>query len=265
MKLPYLKLGSIDRIVLQVAKAKKTVNSITAACVAAMVLLFVSASEVAQVPEHISPNTDSDVPSADAPVVVARILDHEIYASDLIIEGEEEHLRKTMEPEDFERWQRTHRVSSLWSKVSTRALQRWADENGVVVPEQQVEELAQRMLDVRSQRGEQADERVAPDEKDKAMTTIFARAIVTDRTIARALYEKYGGRVAFGSLGGCTSVEGTEAVLQQLRENGQLIIFDELLSKQFWQWASEPHGDVVREGKEAAEQFDLLEAAPSEQ
>lgn len=222
-------------------------------------MAFAALPAAAQTPSSRPSSEATETPVAGERVIVARIFDHEVAANDLVIEGEEEHLRKTLEPDDFERWQRTHRVSSLWSTVVPRALERWADEHGVVVSEEQVERVAQRMLDNWPPKEGQTGNEEVPNEKVKAFTTKFARSMVTERTIARALHEKYGGRVAFGSLGGCVAVEGTEAVLQQLKKDGDLVILDEQLNEQFWQRASEAQGDVVREGARAIEMFDRLD------
>lgn len=134
-------------------------------------------------------NEDQETSIAEERVIVARIFDHEVAADDLVIEGEEEHLRKTLTPDDFERWQPTHRVSALWGTVVPRALEHWADKQGVIVSEQQVEQLAQRMLDNWPQKDGQPRNEKAPNEKVKAFAIKFARGMVTERTIARALHE----------------------------------------------------------------------------
>lgn len=195
----------------------------------------------------------------DERLLVARVFDHQVFADQLEIEGEEEHLRKQLSPQDFERWRSTHRAQRLVRQIVGRAKRHYAKEHNIEPPADQIDNLTQQMMRTMDSTN------ITQEGKDQqqALTHLFAKGMVADRVIAERLFQKHGGRVAFGSLGSVVAIDGEYALLKQLEQEGDLVFHDVQLADQFWQQLGESRGDYVREGEEARERLAELEQQAS--
>jgi hypothetical protein len=79
---------------------------------------------------------------------------------------------------------------------------------------------------------------------------MFGYGMVHDWKTSKALYEKYGGRVGFGSIGGSSPIEARKAYLQERHKAGDFVIVDRAFENEFWRLAGDDReADVVLSGE----------------
>lgn len=72
-------------------------------------------------------------------------------------------------------------------------------------------------------------------EQRKGIMIAWQRASFQDWKVCKSLYEKYGGRVGFGSLGAWVAFDGQNALLRKYHQAGDIKFHDPEIEKAFWQ------------------------------
>jgi hypothetical protein len=103
-----------------------------------------------------------------------------------------------------------------------------------------------------------AGKELSADAKKKiAIQRFWALGSARDWRTAKALYEKYGGRVAISSFGAWVSFEARNTVLQEYVDRGALTFHNAELKQAFWDLARNERmaGDVFVQPQNVAERF----------
>jgi hypothetical protein len=86
---------------------------------------------------------------------------------------------------------------------------------------------------------------------------VWGHAVILEWKTSKALFEKYGGRVGFGNIGGGSKpIEARKAFLQDRHKAGEFVIHDKPLEDEFWRQSDgEFWADVILSGELLKERF----------
>jgi len=161
-------------------------------------------------------SADETIPAEKRELVVT-VLDRPIYL-DQITPREAAAKRKELSDPDYQRWLREYRAGRLVSSVSGRVLKEYAIREKLKPSDEEIDTL---IADAERKQAEN----IEGDKKARqklALQAFWVRGSSYEWRTAKALHEKYGGRVAISSFGACTSFEGRNAVLKDYADAGDI-------------------------------------------
>ena len=163
---------------------------------------------------------DDKLPApVNPPVFGATVLGKDIDLNKYVYRVEVEEQRKKLPAAEFEVWLRSHHAARLFDQIKMRVMQDYATREKFSPSD---EELGKFFQDARRKYPENFE---TTDEKTRrriALRAAMALAISKDWRLARALHQKFGGRVALSSFGAIESFEGRNAVLQEYFDRGDI-------------------------------------------
>ena len=92
--------------------------------------------------------------------------------------------------------------------------------------------LIERKLE--SKKDKPSDDSLTPEQRKSGMIG-WRCASLMDWKVCKALYEKYGGRVGFGSLGAWTAFDGQNKLIREHVNAGDIKFHNEQIEEAFWQ------------------------------
>lgn len=193
-----------------------------------------------------------DAPANDR-VLVATLFDKPIYL-DQLTPSEAAEKQRQLPERKYQQWLLTSRSQSLFSKVCAQALHEYAVREKLKPSDDEIDTLISAA--VKKHVAEtQAD---AEAQRKLAMQAFWVRASSRDWRTAKALYEKYGGKVAISSFGACQSFEGRNAVLKDYTAAGHIQFHDAYIERAFWEKSKDERiQDVTLQPDRVAQHFAL--------
>jgi hypothetical protein len=162
--------------------------------------------------------------------LVATVLGKPIRLKD-ITPSEAPEKQKQLSESDYKQWLRTYRARWLLSRISGEVLEDYAVRENLNPSN---EEIKARIAEVASKPGGNVEA-----DKKLALRIAWVEASAREWRTAKALYDKYGGRVAISSFGGCTSFEGRNVVLKAYAAAGNIKFHDADIELAFWEKAKD--------------------------
>ncbi len=159
---------------------------------------------------------DAQEPPADDTVsVVATVLDKKIFA-------------KSSAPKEI--------AGRIHTKVAYYVMTDWAKQNNVKPTHEGLQELfanEAKKIPKELYETEEGKQRIA-------LAVGWVKGSAVDWVTAKALHEKFGGRIATSSFGAYTAIEGRNAVLKEYAAEGKIKFHDPEIEKHFWDRINSP-------------------------
>jgi hypothetical protein len=150
-------------------------------------------------------------PAADDSVfVAATVLDIKIFS-------------KSVTPKEI--------ADEIHTKVAYHIMSDWAIQNNVKPTREELQELfanEAKKIPKEFYETEEGMQRVG-------LAVGWAKGSAIDWVTAKALHEKFGGRIAVSSFGAYTAIEGRNAVLKEYAAAGKIKFHDSEIEKYFWE------------------------------
>jgi hypothetical protein len=175
---------------------------------------------------QLSADEKADVKSRE---VAATVLGEEITL-DQITPADSSINRQELSEEDYQKRLLEYRATVLLSRVSGRVMKDYAAREKLRPSDKELEAMFRDFSQKHLPNTKLDDE----SRKKFAVRMFWLMGSSHDWRTAKALYEKYGGRVAVSSFGACISIEGRNAVLQDYAARGDLTIHRAELTQAFW-------------------------------
>jgi hypothetical protein len=160
--------------------------------------------------------------------------------------------RKELSQPDFERWLREYRAQHFLSHITGRVLNEYAIREKLSPSDAEIEALITAAV-------QKYPGNFGTDEKslkNLGLRIFWLRASSSEWRTAKALHEKYGGRVGISSFGGHMSFEGRNAVLKEYSAAGDIKFHDAELERAFWEKTrDERFSDVTLRPETVAQHF----------
>ena len=175
-----------------------------------------------------------DQPAKDPRYVAATVLDKTVYLRSIKPE-ELARNREKLSAKDFAKWQSESRWRPLDSKVTYHVMSDWAIQNNVRPTR---EEIQERFV---SEAKQHLKAYATPEgEKRVALAVALATVSAVEWATAKALYEKYGGKIALSSFGGWVAIDGRNALLKEYAASGKIRFHDPEIENEFWVGVENP-------------------------
>lgn len=173
--------------------------------------------------------------SGKDPVIVAvTVLDKKVYHRPIqpaVVASN----RDRLSAKAFAKWESESRWRPLVSRVSYHVMLDWAKRNHVTPTREELENC------FRNEAKQHLQAYATPEDAKRVELAIFmATGNAVDWVTAKALYEKYGGRIALSSFGGLISIEGRNALLKEYAAAGKIRFHDPVIEKEFWVGVENP-------------------------
>ena len=187
--------------------------------------------------------------SAERRELVATVLGTPIYQ---FTPADAAMKRKELSGLDYERWLREYRAQHFLSHITGRVLSDYAIREKLSPSDDEIEAVI--AATVRKYPGNfRTDEKSL---KDLGWRIFCLRASSSEWRTAKALHQKYGGRVGISSFGGHMSFEGRNAVLKVYSAAGDITFHDAELERAFWEKTrDERFSDVTLPLERVAQHF----------
>lgn len=132
---------------------------------------------------------------------------------------------------------RTTDASELQRIVLTRLLDRYAEQQGIEVTDDEIDAFVESQQRGMAEHGLTADEDLDPEEVPQVtgMRRDWARAIIRQWKVHRALYQRYGGRIIFQQFGP-EPLDAYRQYLEERRSAGDFTIHDKAFEDAFWRY-----------------------------
>ena len=198
---------------------------------------------------HVGELSADEKAPAEKRELVATVLGKPIYQ---FTPADAAMKRKELSGPDYERWLREYRAQHFLSHITGRVLQEYAIREKLSPSDAEIEALI--AATVRKYRGNfGTDEKSL---KDLGWRIFCLRASSNEWRTAKALHDKYGGRVGISSFGGHMSFEGRNAVLKEYSAAGDIKFHDAELERAFWEKTrDERFSDVTLPLERVAQHF----------
>ena len=160
--------------------------------------------------------------------------------------------RSELSGQDYERWLREYRAQHFLYHITGRVLTDYAIREKLSPNDDEIEAMI--VATVRKYPGNfRTDEKSL---KDWGWRIFCLRASSREWRTAKALHEKYGGRVGMSFFGGHMSFEGRNAVLKDYSAAGDIKFHDAELERSFWEKTlDERFSDVTLSPERVAQHF----------
>lgn len=148
----------------------------------------------------------------------------------------------SMPPEEYEPWLLQNRARNLSMAVGGEVLRDYARREKLKPSDDELDALLDKIIQDHIGGKELSAEAL----RKLTVQRFWARGAAIDWRNAKAMYEKYGGRVAISSFGACVSFEARNKVFQEYVDRGDLTFHHAELKKAFWEMARNERmvGDV---------------------
>ena len=145
-----------------------------------------------------------------SPIIAATVLDKKIYTT-------------SATPKEI--------AGEIHTKVAFHVMTDWAKKNKVSPTPDEIQELFQneaKIIPKELYETEEGKQRIA-------VAIFWAKGSAIDWVTAKALHEKFGGRVATSSFGAYTAIEGRNAVLKEYAAQGKIEFHSVEIEEHFWE------------------------------
>jgi len=143
---------------------------------------------------------------------------------------------KNMSAKQFARFQSESRWRPYVSDVSHFVMTDWSKQNNVSPTAKEIKELFAKEVTEHLQ--SYLNTKQGQMQVGGAM--MWANGAAADWVTAKALHEKYGGRVAISSFGACIAIDGRNALLKEYAAAGKIEFLDPEIEKVFWEGVESP-------------------------
>jgi hypothetical protein len=132
---------------------------------------------------------------------------------------------------------RTREPGELQAAILTPLLERYASEHDIAPEPSEIDRFVTQLKQGLEADGLTAEQDLTADEAAEvaAMRRDMARGMISQWKINRALYRRYGGRVAFQQLGP-EPIDAYRQFLRNAQQAGEFSIEDPALAKAFWRY-----------------------------
>jgi hypothetical protein len=156
---------------------------------------------------------------------------------------------------DYARWLREYRAQHFLSHITGRVLSDYAIRQKLRPSDDEIDALI--AAAARKYAGNFKEDKNSKQELPELGVRIFwLRGSSHEWRTAKALHEKYGGRVGISSFGGHMSFEGRNAVLKEYSAAGDIKFHDAELERAFWEKTQdERFSDVTLSPERVAQHF----------
>jgi len=154
---------------------------------------------------------------------------------------------------EYESWLLHDRTRALFSAVVSEVQKDYARREKLKPSDEELDALLDKIVKEHT-----AGKELTVEAREKlAMQRFWAQASSREWRTAKALYEKYGGRVAVSAFGGWVSFEGRNAILKEYADRGDLKFQQADLERAFWELARNERmaGDVFLRPEHVADNF----------
>ncbi|MFO0203842.1 MAG: hypothetical protein ACK528_12020, partial [Alphaproteobacteria bacterium] len=161
----------------------------------------------------------SEENSVQTPLIAATLLGNEIDLNKLVDSAQVEEQRKKLAPIEFERWLLEHQTYRLFDTVKFQVRQDWIAREKPSPTDQELDQLIQTGYEEHPEKFVTANEE---ERKKVALHLFMRRAVSMEYRDARAMWQRYGGRVGISAFGAYESFEGRNAILKEYIDRGDL-------------------------------------------
>jgi hypothetical protein len=193
-------------------------------------------------------SADEEAP-AEKRELVATVLGKPIYQ---FTPADAAKKRKELSGLDYERWLREDRAQHFLSHITGRVLNEYSIREKLSPSDDEIDALI--TAAARKYAGNfKADKE---SQQELGVRIFWLRGSSHEWRTAKALHEKYGGRVGISSFGGHMSFEGRNAVLKEYSAAGDIKFHDAELERAFWEKTlDERFSDVTLSPEHVAQHF----------
>lgn len=167
--------------------------------------------------------------------VAATVLDKKLYLRPPSQSVVAENCAK-LSAKQFAKWKSESRWRPLVSKVSHRVMSDWAKRNNVRPTREELEKHFKK----EAKQYLQAYATTPEGEKRVATAVMWASYSAAAWVRAKALHDRYGGRVAISSFGAWVAIDGRNALLKEYATTGKIHFHDPDIEKDFWVGVDSP-------------------------
>lgn len=158
-----------------------------------------------------------------------------------------------LSPEDYAKWLRSYRANLMLYAICGPVMRDYVVREKLKPTDEEISQTIKGIM----------TEHVHPlptDEEEGrklGMRLFWLHGTSREWRTAKALHEKYGGRVGISSFGACTAIDGLNAVLQDYETRGDLVFHDPDLEEAFWEKVrGAPFTDVVLRPERVPQHFE---------
>ncbi len=168
--------------------------------------------------------------SQDKKTLVATVFGTPIYL-ETMTPAESEIKRKELPSKEFDEWLRSYQVARIYDNIWGTVSRRYIEQEELSVSKDELDEITASVEQQMESNAEPPIGTTLTPLQRKGVSIAWASASLTDWKVCKSLYEKYGGRVGIGSLGGWTALDGQHALLREHHKQA-ILSFITLRSKQ---------------------------------
>ena len=161
--------------------------------------------------------------------------------------------RKEMKPGEYSKWLRGYRANLMLYQICGPVMKDYAERKKLKPTD---EEISRKISSITKEHV-----RIETNNKEElqklGMRVFWLNGTSRDWRNAKALHEKYGGRVGISSFGACTAIDGLNAVLKEYLQRGDFVFHDPDLDEAFWEKVGRvPFTDVVLRPERVKQHFE---------
>ena len=173
-----------------------------------------------------------DKPPALTPDLGATVLGKEIDLNQIVYRVQVTEYKTKLPSAEFETWLRKHKQIRLFDVIKTRVMQDYVTREQFSPSDEDLKKIFQEAVRKYPENFDTTDQEA---QLKIGLSAAWAWGMSKDWRLARALHQKYGGRVALGSLGAIESFEGRNAVLNEYVDRGDITFPTEDLKRAFFE------------------------------
>ena len=185
---------------------------------------------------QVAPSPAADKAQDGKRQPVATVLRKTIYL-DEITPAEAPVKEKELSPDAYQRWLHAYRAKLLHDKIWAEVMRDYAIRERLYLSFEDLDAILAKGL---PNRGE--DKNAGRDaQKQFAIERFWLYGVANDWKVAKALYQRYGGRVAVSQFGACTAIDGRNAVLKDYAVAGKIVFHNADWQQAFWDKNADNH------------------------
>ncbi len=164
--------------------------------------------------------------------------------------AESEIKRKELPSKEFDEWLRSYQVARIYDNIWGTVSRRYIEQEELSVSKDELDEITASVEQQMESNAEPPIGTTLTPLQRKGVSIAWASASLTDWKVCKSLYEKYGGRVGIGSLGGWTALDGQHALLREHHKAGDIKFHHAKIEAAFWKYAQrERFADAYPKGE----------------